>query len=204
MAWHRAYALEHRVALSTCVHRTENCKAHCDAPCLQVLLCNPLGLLLYAATTFHFFWDRIPFEVRQSVGRKGTAYALHSTHQLSCTVSEPSLSFTYLPTYSPTYLLTYLSTYLRTSLPTCLRTYLPRSGCCTASSVTSTSGTVPPPGSAYLSWPGPYAARPAERRANLRATPRPERAGGDHSLGRRKSEVLAFSGSVLWCGDTRA
>ena len=79
---------------------------------MQVLLCNPLGLLLYAATTFHFFWDRIPFEVRQSVGRKGTAYALHSTHQLSCTVSEPRLSPTCLRTCVPTYLRTYVPAYL--------------------------------------------------------------------------------------------
>ena len=27
-----------------------------------MLLCNPLGLLLYTGTTFHFFWDRIPYE----------------------------------------------------------------------------------------------------------------------------------------------
>ena len=28
----------------------------------QVLLNNPVCLLLYAGTTFHFFWDRIPYE----------------------------------------------------------------------------------------------------------------------------------------------
>ena len=28
----------------------------------QLLLSNPLCLLLYAGTTFHFFWDRIPYE----------------------------------------------------------------------------------------------------------------------------------------------
>ena len=39
-----------------------------------MLLANPLALLAYAGATFHFFWDRIPYEEELLVQFFGDSY----------------------------------------------------------------------------------------------------------------------------------
>jgi len=43
----------------------------------QMLLNNPICLLLYAGTTFHFFWDRIPYEEQLLLRFFGDEYRLY-------------------------------------------------------------------------------------------------------------------------------